>query len=410
MSEELPVNTSNDQVVEPQKVKQSNRLLSLDALRGANMFFLIGGATFFIQLAKLWPCKLTEAVAKQMVHVPWEGFTQHDMIFPLFLFMAGVSFPFSLAKQQETGRTRGHIYRKIILRALALVFLGFIYQNSIRFNFAELRYPSVLGTIGVAWMIAALVFMNTKTWSRIVFSISVLLAFWFLIALVPAPDTADASAFTKKAWLDRTTHLLTPNDSIRHNFTPEGNILGYVDRTCMPGRLIMPKKFDGGAEKAFPASVTAMLGMICGAFIRRRKELSPLYQVGMLTLSGVFLIAIGLLWDRVFPMSKMMWTSSYVCFAGGISIVALAVFYWVIDVLQFRRWTFFFTVIGVNSIAAYMIRPIFGMQQTNNFFFRGLADLWSDKATQALIMAGGYIVVTWLLLYMLYRHKIFFKV
>ncbi|MDO5554290.1 MAG: DUF5009 domain-containing protein [Planctomycetia bacterium] len=385
------------------------RLLSLDALRGANMFFLIGGATFFMKLASFWPCEWTKAIASQMDHVPWEGFTQHDMIFPLFLFMAGVAFPFSLAKQLNTGRTSWQIHRKIILRALAFVLLGFLYNNSVRFNFSELRFPSVLGTIGVGWMIAALVFMHSKTAVRVLYCVVVLLAYWFTVALVPAPDTAPPDAFTKEAWLDRGTHLLNPNENILRNFTPDGNILGYVDRTCIPGRLLMTT-FDGAAEIIFTASVTAMLGMFCGAFIRRREQYSPYCQVGLLLLSGTLLILLGLLWNQVFPINKPLWTSSYVCLAGGISIVALALFYLVIDVLKFKRWTFFFVVIGVNSIAAYMIRPLFGLYQTNEFFFRGFADFFTDKATQELVMAGGYIAVTWGVLYFLYRNKIFFKV
>ena len=107
-----------------EKQKQSRRLLSLDALRGFDMFFIMGGASLFVALATLFPNSFFQAIGGQMDHVEWDGLTHHDTIFPLFLFIAGISFPFSLEKQREQGKSESDIYKRIVRRGITLVLLG----------------------------------------------------------------------------------------------------------------------------------------------------------------------------------------------------------------------------------------------------------------------------------------------
>ena len=150
---------------EPKKEepKKQERLMSLDALRGADMLFIMGFASWVAVACALLPkCGLTEWISTQMSHVDWHGLRHHDTIFPLFLFMAGVSFPFSLAKQQEQGRPAWRIYLKIVIRGLLLVLLGLIYNGMLQFEFAKLRYASVLARIGLGWMFAALLFTRIR--------------------------------------------------------------------------------------------------------------------------------------------------------------------------------------------------------------------------------------------------------
>ena len=136
-----------------QKNQTDKRLESLDALRGFDMFFITGGATLIAAIAAFFPdSAVWQTIAAQMEHVPWDGLVHHDTIFPLFLFIAGISFPFSLQKQIEKGHSKTRIYLKILRRGLLLVLLGMIYGGLLKFEFETQRWPSVLGRIGLAWI------------------------------------------------------------------------------------------------------------------------------------------------------------------------------------------------------------------------------------------------------------------
>lgn len=235
--------------MEKQK-KQSVRLQSLDALRGFDMLFIMGGGSLFVALATLFPTPFFQAMADQMEHVEWNGFHVEDMIFPLFLFIAGISFPFSLEKQREKGMTDGAIYKKIIRRGLTLVFLGFIYNGWLNFDFEHQRYASVLGRIGLAWMFAALLFVNTKTVTRIWIVCGILVGYWLLLALVPAPDGNGAGVFTM-----------------------EGCLVGYVDRVLLPGRLHLMVHDPEGLLSTLPAVGTALFGMFTGEFSNSNRKI-----------------------------------------------------------------------------------------------------------------------------------------
>lgn len=370
-----------------EKQKQPQRLQSLDALRGFDMFFIMGGASFFVALATLFPNAFFQAIAGQMHHVEWNGLTQHDTIFPLFLFIAGISFPFSLAKQRFQGKTDVGIYKKIIRRGLTLVLFGFIYNGLLNFDFEHQRYASVLGRIGLAWMFAALIFVNTRTITRLWITAAILLGYWLLVAFVPAPDGNGAGVFTM-----------------------EGSLVGYIDRILLPGRLYLKVHDPEGLLATVPAIGTALLGMFAGEFIQlRKKNLTETKKVVYLLIAGCSLVAVGLLWSLIFPINKNLWTSSFVCVVGGISMLAFAFFYYIVDVKGWRRWTPFFTVIGMNSITIYLAQHFVNFEYTSNAVFGGLERL-VPETVQPLVGSIGYIAVCWGFLYFLYRQRIFLKV
>ena len=182
-----------------EKQKTPQRLQSLDALRGFDMFFIMGGATLIAAIAAFWPNDFTQWLAAQMDHVKWDGLAHHDTIFPLFLFIAGISFPFSLNKQLENGKSIQDIYLKIIRRGLMLVFLGLVYNNLMKFEFDTLRFCSVLSRIGLGWMFGALIFTSVKS-NRIRAAIiaGILLGYWLITILIPAPDANGADVFSKQ--------------------------------------------------------------------------------------------------------------------------------------------------------------------------------------------------------------------
>ena len=333
-------------------MKQSERLMSLDALRGFDMLFIMGFAGLVTALCKLCPGEFSDWMTAQMGHADWNGFFHHDTIFPLFLFIAGISFPFSLAKQREKGMSERSIYLKVIRRGLTLVALGFVYSGLFKLDFATLRLPSVLGRIGLAWMFAALLFVNFNVRTRAVIAAAILLGYGLLLQFVAAPDAGGAGPLTL-----------------------EGNIVGYVDRIVMPSHLLGGRGFDPeGLLSTLPAIVTAMLGMFTGEFVRRSEERTSGSRKTLWMAAGaVALLALALCLDPLQPINKKLWTPAFVFAAGAYSLGMFALFYYIIDVCQWRRWSYFFKVIGVNSITIYMVQRIVRVSYTSEFFFGGLA-------------------------------------
>ena len=366
---------------------KTDRLLSLDALRGFDMFWIIGWGGLWHGLAKLTDWSVLNWWSVQMTHCEWDGFRFYDFIFPLFLFIAGISFPYSLDRSLQKGVTKKTLYLKIIKRGLLLVFLGFIYNGLLKFDFDSQRYSSVLGRIGLAWMFAAIIFINVKRNGRILWCAGLLIFYWIVLALVQAPDFPEAARFSK-----------------------EGSFACYIDRMFLPGRMFDPLFDPCGLAGIIPAISTALLGMLTGTFVKNSKEgLSQMKKVGYMTVAGVALVALGLLWNLVFPINKILWSSSYVCFAGGLSLLLFALFYWIIDVRGYRRWTLFFTVIGLNSITIYMAQSIINFGFTARFIFGGMIKLFPDS-WDVFLNNLTLIAVCWLFLYFLYKQKIFIKV
>ena len=227
---------------------KKERLFSLDALRGFDMLFIMGLATFIVALCALFPSSgFMNWLSLQMKHVEWNGLAHHDTIFPLFLFIAGISFPFSIAKQRAAGKTEKQIFIKIIIRGFVLVLLGLVYNGFFRFEFANLRCASVLARIGLAWMFSALLFMIFKNKTLIIIASVLLVGYWLLLWLIPGGS---------------------------ETYSFENNLVGAVDRVLLPGKLIYgDNHFDPeGLLSTVPAIVTAMLGMFTGQFVRVSNE------------------------------------------------------------------------------------------------------------------------------------------
>ena len=369
------------------KTRQPERLQSLDTLRGFDMFFIMGGGTLFIALSTLFPTPFFLSLSEQMVHASWHGLHWEDVIFPLFLFVAGISFPYSLEKQHAAQMSRVAIHRKIVMRGLTLVFLGCIYNGLLNFDFAHMRYCSVLGRIGLAWMLAALIFVHTPTKPRIAITATILVGYWLLLALFPAPDGGGAGAFTM-----------------------EGCLVGYIDRLTVPGRLLLKVHDPEGLFSTLPAIGTALLGMFAGEWIKlQRENISESKKVCGLIAVGACLVLIGLLWNTVFPINKNLWSSSFVCLVGGLSTLLFAAFHYVVDVRGCRGWTLFFRVIGMNSITIYLAQRFVDISFTSEFLLEGVANVL-PVAARDTVFALGYIALCWGFLYFLYRQRIFLKV
>ena len=365
------------------------RLASLDALRGFDMLFIIGFATLLGWICKLFPRGEQSWLSVQMGHVAWHGLRHHDTIFPLFLFIAGISFPFSYAKMQEKGKTRWQIYWKIIRRGLILFFFGLLCNGLLKFHWSDMRIWSVLARIGLAWMFAALLFINFKPSVRAVIAVVILVGYWLLLRFVPAPD-APAGAGP---------------------FSFEGNLVGYVDRCLFPGHLY---KGDGGVFdpegtlSTLPAIVTAMMGMFTGEWVRRKSVSENKKVLWMVTAAAVLLV-VGLVWSRWFPLNKKLWSSTFVLVVAAYSLALFALFYWIIDVKGWKKWSFPLAVIGMNSITIYMAPRIIDFKYATNFFIGGLCSFMGPVWAK-IVWYIGFLALEWLFLYFLYKKKIFLRV
>ena len=356
----------------------------MDALRGFDMLFIMGGGQLILSICAA--CGAADsAFAQQFHHVPWEGFHFEDTIFPLFLFVAGVSFPFSMDKRLANGATKASLCWHSIRRGLTLVFLGFVANRVFRLDFDHLRYYGVLQLIGFSWMVAALLFIGFGAKVRAVIAVVLLLGSWLFFRSMGAPDFPEAAPFT-----------------------PEGNFGCWIDRTVIGTNHIYKKLFDPeGAASLLPSIVMPMLGMFAGQVLKG--PLSDGRKTLLLLGSSVLLVASGLLFSGVQPIVKAMWSSSFVLVAGGYAAAMLAVFYWIIDVKGWRGWSFFFTVIGMNSITIYMAQRIVDFRGIASFFLGGLASRLSPDG-QSICMNAGYVLFCWLFLLFLYRKKVFLKV
>jgi predicted acyltransferase len=370
------------------KMEANKRLLSLDTLRGFDMMFIMGFATIIAALCRLFPGGDQSWLCLQMSHVAWDGLRHHDTIFPLFLFIAGISFPFSYAKQLSKGASRGQVYAKIFKRGFVLVLLGFIYSGLFDLKFSTLRFYSVLARIGLAWMFAAMFFIHFSPRTRVVIAAFLLLGYWLLLRFVPAPDAPGSGPFSL-----------------------EGNLVGYIDRTLWPNHLYQKGLFDPeGLLSLVPAIVTAMLGMFTGEFVRiDETKISGSRKSLYMFLASVVMLGLGLLWSLDFPINKALWSSSFVLVVGAYSLAMFALFYYIIDVRGWTGWTKFFEVIGLNSITIYMAQRIIPFSSINKFFLGGLSHLCPEPWGK-LILAIGYFTLCWLFLWFLYKKKVFLKV
>ena len=363
------------------------RLFSLDALRGFDMCFIMGGEMVVLSIASLFPGESSSWLALQMGHVAWNGFVFYDLIFPLFLFLAGVSFPFSFAKQCERGASRKAVTLKIVRRGLLLVLLGVFYNGLLQFDFDNLRYASVLGRIGLAWMFAALLYVWAGRKTVLSTAIALLLGYWALLALFVAPDAPEGAG----------------------SLSMKGSIVGYVDRLLLPGVLHSGVHDPEGLLSTLPAIVTALAGMFTGEFVRSECVKSGYKKVLVLFAAALVLLVVGYLWGNILPLNKNLWTSSFVCVAAGWSLVLFSLFYLVIDVMGWWRWSFFFRVIGLNSITIYLAQQFLDFHKPVSTLFGGLLGLLPESY-YAIGYWCCYVLVCWLLLYFLYRNKVFLKV
>lgn len=395
----------------------NKRLLSLDALRGFDMFWIISGEGIFHSLANAvmtshsltrnpydWTIaspkdlslleRMLIYISNQLHHTPWNGFTFYDMIFPLFIFISGVSMPFAYHKYfHETRpgdlkRAKKTLYLALLKRTFLLIILGMVVNGLFKWQgYEETRFASVLGRIGLATFLAAVIYVNSSLKVQLFWFAFILTGYYAMMMLIPVPGYGAGV------------------------LTPEGNLSAYIDRQFLPGKLHKTLYDPEGLLSTIPAIASALLGIFTGQFLKSsRLAVNSLQKTLGLMAAGLALLLSGLAWDLLFPINKTMWTSSFVLFSGGWSILLLALFYYLIDVAECRKWSMPFVWIGTNSILIYMAaHGIVNFESTAQFLFGGMISMVPSDWQQALLWSG-VLIIQLKVLQILYNKKIFLKV
>jgi len=367
-----------------QQGKLVARVMSIDALRGFDMFFIIGGERIFASLHDIFNSPTTELIRTQLTHVKWEGFRFEDLIMPLFLFIVGVVMPYSFEKRRLAGQSKTRLYLHVLKRTVILFILGMIAQGHLlEYDISKLHiYSNTLQAIAAGYIIAAIIMLNLGIRWQIAVTGILLLLFWALMMLVPFPGRSEGVLM------------------------PDSNLAIYIDR------IIFGPFIDGTDPpytwllSSITFACTVMLGVMAGHLLRSDKV--DIRKVLWLLITGAGCIVAGLLWSLCFPIVKHIWTSSFVLYSGGICFILLALFYLVIDVLGFRRWAFGFVVIGMNAIAVYMAVHIVNFHNIGGVFVEGLEKYTGNWYPFIHSLAGFAIV--WLILWWMYRKETFIKI
>jgi predicted acyltransferase len=358
------------------------RLMSLDALRGFDMFWIVGADALVDALHKLSDDRVIGALAAQLEHAEWAGFHFEDLIFPMFVFIVGVSLVLSLGRTIEQ-QGRAAAVARILRRAVLLYLLGIFYYGGFSTPFHEIRLLGVLQRIALAYLFAGLLFCFVGTRGRVAVCAILLLAYWALMTFVPVPGVGAG------------------------NFEPGQNLANWVDKQFLPLR-----KWDGdydpeGLLSTLPAIANCLLGVFAGELLK--SNLGDRRKVLCLIAGGVTCAALGWLWDIQFPVIKKLWTSSFVLVAVGYSSVLLGLFYLVIDVGKYRLWAQPFVWIGMNPITIYMIHNLVDLGAIANRFVGGDLKTYYLGRYGDLAVALVEMAITFGICWFLYRRKIFLR-
>ena len=369
----------------PQGPLSGSRLYSLDALRGFDMFWIMGAEEIFSNWAHVTDSPVIHAIANQLTHPEWNGFHCYDLIFPLFLFLAGVATPYSVGRILEKGNGRKKVLFRVIKRGIILILLGILYNNGLQIKpFTEIRFASVLGRIGIAYTFANIIFIYTKRNTQIFWFCALIIGYWLFLKFNSAPGFPMG------------------------DLTMRGNFASYVDRLILPGKIYLGIHDPEGIMSTIPAISTGLLGILTGTFIRSSTQ-NGNRKSSLMAVAGIGFIILALIWNLDFPINKNLWTSSFVCLVGGLSLLLLSLFYYVIDVRGYKKWAFFFRVIGMNSILIYLSVRFINWEYTTNGFFQWAGDL-TVLEYRLVTMAICLVAVKWAFLYFLYRQKLFLRV
>lgn len=369
---------------------KSKRILSVDALRGFDMFWIMGAEGIFAACFVITGWSGFNTLAKQMQHTVWHGFTAYDLIFPLFIFLSGVTIGLTAKSiHSYPQHVRKSHYQQAFKRLALLILLGVVYNHAwgagMPTDIDEVRFASVLGRIGVAWFLAIMLVWHCSEKQQWFISALVLFSYWLLLSFFTVGEYGGG------------------------NLSMALSLNTWVDQHFLPGASYQNLPLDPeGILSNLPSVINAMIGVFIGRKMKTLNHL-PKVLVGQLFLAGSLMLMAGYLWGFIFPLNKSLWTSSFVLVTCGYSTLLLMLFYLVIDVCGWKKLAKFFAVVGMNSIVVYLGTSLFNWHYTAHSLAGGLIKSlpngWATLSEISIIL-----LCQWLLLFWLYRQKIFIKV
>jgi len=418
----------------------SQRLVSVDALRGFDMFWIIGANSLVYALHRMSQTRATSFLAEQLDHAEWAGFHFYDLIFPLFVFIVGVSLVFSLSKTIERAG-RAEALKRVFRRGILLFALGIFYYRGFTNPWPDIKLMGVLNRIALAYFFAGLLFCFFRPRVLVAFCVGILAGYWALLSLTPirniqltksnlaalaeqAGDARTAALFRDEsnpsgvkdspAWAAAQKMFYATTNRVTGKFEPGLNLANHIDFQYLPGQKLDTFYDPEGYLSTLPAIVTCLLGVFAGLLLSNQ-ALPNRQKVVWLIAFGVAGVALGWLWNDQFPVVKKIWTSSFVLVAGGYSAILLGLFYLVVDVWQVRGWCRPFVWMGMNSITIYLTRNILGpFRPLAARFVGGDVKVFFDthvaKGCGDLVNAIVGLVLAFWLVHLLYKRKIFLRV
>lgn len=373
---------------------QTSRVASVDALRGFNIFWILGADGAIWALDRMLRDKGPALSAtgsflrSQMSHVAWEGFSFYDFIFPLFIFVTGVSIVLALPRLvAREGKALVHLH--ILRRALFLYILGLIFYGGVSQHWSDIRFVGVLQRIAICYLFASLLFLNLNARGLVVALVTLLGGYWALMRFVPVPDIGTGS------------------------FAPDANLADWIDAHYLPGRLWDKTRDLEGLLSTLPAIATCLLGVLAGLLLKDERLTSTQKSLWLIG-AGTVMVLAGYFWGLQFPVIKAIWTSSFVLVAGGYSAILLGVMHQVIDVWGWKAWATIFIWIGANAITLYFINGVAGFEPFALRFVGGDVSAWLDRmitpGTGLFVAHMLGLVLAVALAGFLYRRKIFLRV
>jgi predicted acyltransferase len=423
----------------PEAAPSSQRLMSVDALRGFDMFWIIGADSLVYALNRMTQTRPTSFLAEQLEHAEWQGFHFYDLIFPLFVFIVGVSLVFSLTKAiARAGRAEA--LKRVFRRSVLLFALGIFYSGGLSNSWPDIRLMGVLNRIALAYFFAGLLFCFFKPRALIGIAVGILAGYWALMTFVPirdiqltksnlaqlaeqAGDEKTAALFKERsnpsavkgspAWAAAEKMFYATTNRVSGKFGKGLNLANHVDFEYLPGRKYDTFFDPEGYLSTIPAVVTCLLGVFAGLLLRTR-ALAERQKVVWLIAFGVAAAVLGWLWGAQFPVIKKIWTSSYVLVAGGYSAILLGLFYLVVDIWQVRGWCQPFVWMGMNSITIYVASNILGgFRRVAPRLVGGDVKVFLDEHVakgcgDMVISIVGLLLAFWVVRF-LYKRKIFLR-
>jgi len=374
---------------------ETQRVVSLDALRGFNFIWILGGEGAMLALADMLDERgpilgtIGRLIGPQFLHARWEGYTFYDIVFPLFIFITGVAIALSMPRLVERRGMAG-AYWRIIRRTIILYGLGLIFYGGISEHWEDIRYVGVLQRIAACYFATSILSLHLRWRGLVAVSVGLLVGYWAVMIFVPIPGGFG-----------------TPS------YAPDANLANWIDRTFLPGRLWDQTRDPEGLLSTFPAIVNCLMGALAGLLIRDAKisgQRKAAYMVG----GGIVLVLLGHLWGLQFPIIKAIWTSSFVLVSGGWSLILLGVFYLIVDVWGYRAWTPFMVWIGANAIVLYFFNNLTGFERiavklVGGDFSRMLDELITPETGRLVAhLVGLGIAIT--VAGFMYRRKVFVRV